>query len=247
MNISGPFVRRPVATTLLMVGVLLLGAMGYRLLPVSALPTIDFPTIEVLTDLPGANVDVVASSVTAPLESQLGQMPALISMSSVSSFGRSVITLRFALNRNIDAAAQDVQSAISSTAGLLPPSLQSPPTYSKVNPADAPIMLVALTSDALPLSTVQEFASTVLSPKLSQLDGVGLVSVQGGQKRAVRVQIRPAALAALGLSLEDVRTAIQQTNVNTPKGSIEGSRQSHTIGANDQLLTAEQYAEQTGE
>ena len=241
MNISGPFVRRPVATTLLMVGVLLLGAMGYRLLPVSALPTIDFPTIEVLTDLPGANVDVVASSVTAPLESQLGQMPALISMSSVSSFGRSVITLRFALNRNIDAAAQDVQSAISSTAGLLPPSLQSPPTYSKVNPADAPIMLVALTSDALPLSTVQEFASTVLSPKLSQLDGVGLVSVQGGQKRAVRVQIRPAALAALGLSLEDVRTAIQQTNVNTPKGSIEGSRQSHTIGANDQLLTAETY------
>ena len=241
MNISGPFVRRPVATTLLMVGVLLLGAMGYRLLPVSALPTIDFPTIEVLTDLPGANVDVVASSVTAPLESQLGQMPALISMSSVSSFGRSVITLRFALNRNIDAAAQDVQSAISSTAGLLPPSLQSPPTYSKVNPADAPIMLVALTSDALPLSRVQEFASTVLSPKLSQLDGVGLVSVQGGQKRAVRVQIRPAALAALGLSLEDVRTAIQQTNVNTPKGSIEGSRQSHTIGANDQLLTAETY------
>jgi len=241
VNISGPFVRRPVATTLLMVGVLLLGAMGYRLLPVSALPTIDFPTIEVLTDLPGANVDVVASSVTAPLESQLGQMPALISMSSVSSFGRSVITLRFALNRNIDAAAQDVQSAISSTAGLLPPSLQSPPTYSKVNPADAPIMLVALTSDALPLSTVQEFASTVLSPKLSQLDGVGLVSVQGGQKRAVRVQIRPAALAALGLSLEDVRTAIQQTNVNTPKGSIEGSRQSHTIGANDQLLTAETY------
>jgi len=230
-----------VATTLLMVGVLLLGAMGYRLLPVSALPTIDFPTIEVLTDLPGANVDVVASSVTAPLESQLGQMPALISMSSVSSFGRSVITLRFALNRNIDAAAQDVQSAISSTAGLLPPSLQSPPTYSKVNPADAPIMLVALTSDALPLSRVQEFASTVLSPKLSQLDGVGLVSVQGGQKRAVRVQIRPAALAALGLSLEDVRTAIQQTNVNTPKGSIEGSRQSHTIGANDQLLTAETY------
>jgi multidrug efflux pump len=241
VNISGPFVRRPVATTLLMVGVLLLGAMGYRLLPVSALPTIDFPTIEVLTDLPGANVDVVASSVTAPLESQLGQMPALISMNSVSSFGRSVITLRFALNRNIDAAAQDVQSAISSTAGLLPPSLQSPPTYSKVNPADAPIMLVALTSDALPLSRVQEFASTVLSPKLSQLDGVGLVSVQGGQKRAVRVQIRPAALAALGLSLEDVRTAIQQTNVNTPKGSIEGSRQSHTIGANDQLLTAETY------
>jgi hydrophobe/amphiphile efflux-1 (HAE1) family protein len=241
VNISGPFVRRPVATTLLMVGVLLLGAMGYRLLPVSALPTIDFPTIEVLTDLPGANVDVVASSVTAPLESQLGQMPALISMSSVSSFGRSVITLRFALNRNIDAAAQDVQSAISSTAGLLPPSLQTPPIYSKVNPADAPIMLVALTSDALPLSRVQEFASTVLSPKLSQLDGIGLVSVQGGQKRAVRVQIRPAALAALGLSLEDVRSAIQQTNVNTPKGSIEGSRQSHTIGANDQLLTAETY------
>jgi multidrug efflux pump len=241
VGISTPFIRRPVATTLLTVGVLMLGVMGYRLLPVSALPTIDFPTIEVLTDLSGASVDVVASSITAPLESQLGQMPALISMSSVSSFGRSAITLRFALNRNIDAAAQDVQSAISSAAGLLPPSLQIPPTYSKVNPADAPIMLIALTSGAIPLSEVQEFASTVLSPKLSQIDGVGLVSVQGGQKRAVRVQIRPAALAALGLSLEDVRLAIQQINVNTPKGSIDGSRQSHTIGANDQLLTAETY------
>lgn len=241
MSISTPFIRRPVATTLLTVGVLMLGVMGYRLLPVSALPTIDFPTIEVLTDLPGASVDVMASSITAPLESQLGQMPALVSMSSVSSFGRSAITLRFALNRNIDAAAQDVQSAISSAAGLLPPTLQIPPTYSKVNPADAPIMLIALTSNAIPLPQVQEFASTVLSPKLSQIDGVGLVSVQGGQKRAVRVQIRPAALAALGLSLEDVRLAIQQINVNTPKGSIDGSRQSHTIGANDQLLTAETY------
>jgi multidrug efflux pump len=243
VNISGPFIRRPVATTLLTAGILLLGAMGYRLLPVSALPTVDFPTIEVLTDLPGASVDVIASSVTAPLESQLGQMPALVTMNSVSSFGRSAITLRFSLNRNIDAAAQDVQSAISSAAGLLPSSLQSPPTYNKVNPADAPIMLVALTSDALPLSKVQEFASTVLAPKLSQLDGVGFVSIQGGQKRAVRVQVLPSALAALGLSLEDVRTAIQQTNVNTPKGNIEGSRQSHTIGANDQLLTAETYQE----
>lgn len=241
MSISSPFIRRPVATTLLTIGVVLLGAMGYRLLPVAALPTIDFPTIEVLTDLPGASVDVVASSITAPLESQLGQMPSLIAMSSVSSFGRSAITLRFALSRNIDAAAQDVQSAISSAAGLLPSSLQIPPTYSKVNPADAPIMLIALTSRAIPLSSVQEFASTVLSPKLSQIDGVGLVSIQGGQKRAVRVQVRPSALAALGLSLEDVRLAIQQINVNTPKGSIEGSRQSHTIGANDQLFTAETY------
>jgi multidrug efflux pump len=241
MGISGIFIRRPVATALLTVGVLLLGGMGYRLLPVSALPTIDFPTIEVLTDLPGASVVVVASSITAPLESQLGQLPSLVSMSSISSFGRSAITLRFALNRNIDAAAQDVQSALSSAAGLLPPSLQIPPTYSKVNPADAPIMLVALTSESLPLSKVQEFASTVLSPKLSQIDGIGLVSVQGGQKRAVRVQIRPAALAALGLSLEDVRAAILQTNVNTPKGSIEGGRQSRTINANDQLLTADTY------
>lgn len=241
MSISSPFIRRPVATTLLTVGILLLGAMGYRLLPVAALPTIDFPTIEVVADLPGASVDVVASSITAPLESQLGQMPALIAMNSVSSFGRSSITLRFALNRNIDAAAQDVQSAISSTAGLLPPSLQIPPTYSKVNPADAPVMLLALKSRALPLSKVQEFASTVLSPKLSQVDGVGLVSVQGGQKRAVRLQILPAALAALGLSLEDVRLAVQQININTPKGSIDGSRQSHSIGANDQLLTAETY------
>jgi len=241
MSISTPFIRRPVATTLLTVGVLLLGVMGYRLLPVSALPTVDFPTIEVLTDLPGGSVDVVASSITSPLEAQLGQLPSLVSMSSISSFGRSAITLRFALNRNIDAAAQDVQSAISSAAGLLPPSLQIPPTYSKVNPADAPIMLVALTSESMPLSKVQEFASTILSPKLSQVDGVGLVSVQGGQKRAVRVQVRPAALAALGLSLEDVRAAILQANVNTPKGSIEGDRQSRTIGANDQLLTADTY------
>ncbi len=241
MSISTPFIRRPVATTLLTVGVLLLGAMGYRLLPVSALPTVDFPTIEVLTDLPGGSVDVVASSITSPLEAQLGQLPSLVSMSSTSSFGRSAITLKFALNRNIDAAAQDVQSAISSAAGLLPPSLQIPPTYSKVNPADAPIMLVALTSESMPLSKVQEFASTILSPKLSQVDGVGLVSVQGGQKRAVRVQVRPAALASLGLSLEDVRAAILQANVNTPKGSIEGDRQSHTIGANDQLLTADTY------
>jgi hydrophobe/amphiphile efflux-1 (HAE1) family protein len=241
MSISTPFIRRPVATTLLTVGVLLLGAMGYRLLPVSALPTVDFPTIEVLTDLPGGSVDVVASSITSPLEAQLGQLPSLVSMSSISSFGRSAITLRFTLNRNIDAAAQDVQSAISSAAGLLPPSLQIPPTYSKVNPADAPIMLVALTSDSIPLSKVQEFASTVLSPKLSQVDGVGLVSVQGGQKRAVRVQIRPAALASLGLSLEDVRAAILLANVNAPKGSIDGDRQSRTIGANDQLLTADTY------
>ena len=241
MNISAPFIRRPVATSLLTLGVLLLGMLGYRLLPVAALPAIDFPTIEVITDLPGGSPDVVASSVTAPLENQLGQIPGLLSMSSVSSFRQSAITLRFSMDRNIDSAAQDVQSAISATAGLLPAALPGPPIYSKVNPADAPIAVLALTSDALPLSKVNEFAATVLVPKLSQLDGIGLVSIQGGQKRAVRVQVSPSALAALGIGLEDVRAAIQRINVNAPKGNIDGSRQSYAISANDQLLTAEPY------
>ncbi|MBL8580851.1 MAG: multidrug efflux RND transporter permease subunit [Rhizobiaceae bacterium] len=243
MNISTPFIRRPIATSLLTFGILLLGALGYKLLPVAALPAVDFPTIEVVTSLPGGSPDVVASSVTAPLEAEVGQIPGLLTMSSVSSFGRSAITLRFSLNRDIDSAAQDVQAAIGATLGLLPQSLPSPPTYSKINPADAPIAVLAMTSDALPLYKVHDFASTVLVPKLSQLDGIGLASIEGGQKRAVRVQIVPEALAALGMSLEDVRAAVQKINVNAPKGSIDGKRQTYTIAANDQLLTAEPYAD----
>jgi len=240
---SAPFISRPIATSLLTFGILLLGVLGYRLLPVAALPAVDFPTIEVITTLPGASPEVVASSVTAPLESEVGQIPGLLTMSSVSSFGRSTITLRFSLNRNIDSAAQDVQSAISAATGLLPKDLPSPPTYSKINPADAPIAVLALTSEALPLYKVHDFASTVLVPKLSQLDGVGLASIEGGQKRAVRIQILPSALAALGIGLEDVRAAIQAINVNAPKGNIDGKRQSYSIAANDQLLSAELYAD----
>ncbi|MCB1467630.1 MAG: efflux RND transporter permease subunit [Rhizobiaceae bacterium] len=243
MNISAPFIKRPIATSLLTFGILLLGILGYRLLPVAALPAIDFPTIEVSTTLPGASPEVIASSVTAPLESEVGQIPGLLTMSSISSFGKSTITLRFSLSRNIDSAAQDVQSSISAATGLLPDTLPSPPTYSKINPADAPIAVLALTSEALPLFKVHDFASTVLVPKLSQLDGIGLASIEGGQKRAVRVQVLPSALAALGIGLEDVRTAIQAINVNAPKGNIDGKRQSYSISANDQLLSAEPYAD----
>ena len=241
MNISAPFIRRPIATSLLTAGALVLGLLGYRLLPVAALPTVDFPSIEITTTLPGASPEVIAATITAPLESQLGQIPALQAMSSVSSFGRSVITLRFLLTRNIDVGAQDVQSAINAAAALLPAALPAPPTYSKVNPADAPIVVLALTSDSLSLSSVHDFAETVLEQKLSQIDGVGFVSIQGGQKRAVRVRVNPSALATLGLSLEDVRAGIRRLSINAPKGNIDGQRQSYTLSANDQLVTAAPY------
>jgi multidrug efflux pump len=243
MSLSEPFIHRPIATTLLTIGIVLLGLLGYRALPISALPTVDFPTIEVTTSLTGASPDVVASSVTTPLEAQLGQIPGLAAISSVSSFGRSAITLRFTLGRNIDSAAQDVQAAISASAGTLPAELPNPPVFNKVNPADAPIMVLALTSTSLPLSRVNDFAETVLAQKLAQVEGVGLVSIQGGQKRAVRIQIVPAALAALNLGLEDIRAIVAQFNVNAPKGNLDGRRQSYTIAANDQLLSADTYGE----
>ncbi|HKP02693.1 MAG TPA: multidrug efflux RND transporter permease subunit [Chthoniobacterales bacterium] len=241
MSISEPFIRRPVATSLLMAGVILLGLLGYKLLPISALPAVDFPTIEVTTFFPGASADVMVSSVTTPLERQFGQISGLSSMNSTSSFGTSTITLQFALDRPIDVAAQDVQAAINTASGFLPPNLPNPPKYNKVNPADTPILTLSITSDSLPLDRVNDFADTLLAQKLSEVTGVGLVTIQGNQKPAVRVQVNPAAIAALGLGLEDVRTILGQANVNAPKGSFDGPRQSFTIGSNDQIFSADAY------
>ncbi|MBZ5657577.1 MAG: multidrug efflux RND transporter permease subunit [Acidobacteriia bacterium] len=241
MNPSRLFILRPVATSLLMVAVILVGIVAYLQLPVSALPEVDYPTIQVMTFYPGAAPDVMASSVTAPLERQFGQVPGLNQMTSTSSFGSSLITLQFELDQNIDVEEQQVQAAINSSATYLPRDLPNPPIYSKVNPADAPILTMALTSDSLPLSRVEDLAETALAQKISQLPGVGLVSISGGQKPAVRVQANPTALASYQLSLEDVRTALGTANVDQAKGVIDGPRQSFTIGANDQLLSSQQY------
>src|SRR6516162_1662115 len=240
MNISEPFIRRPVATSLLMVGVVLMGSLGYFLLPVSALPPVDFPTIQVTAQYPGAAPDVMVSSVTTPLERQFGQISGLSQMTSVSSFGNSSITLQFVLDRDIDAAAQDVQAAMNAAGGVLP-KMPTPPTYNKVNPADTPIITLQISSDALPLEKVNDLADTVIAQKLSEVTGVGLVTIEGNQKPAVRVRINPSAVAALGLSLEDLRSALMQNNVNAPKGSFDGSRQSYSINANDQIYTAEEF------
>jgi multidrug efflux pump len=224
-----------------MVGVLLVGWVAFLQLPVSALPEVDYPTIQVVTFYPGADPDVMASSVTSPLERQFGQVPGLSQMTSTSSLGSSVITLQFALDQNIDVEEQQVQAAINSASTFLPTDLPNPPIYNKVNPADSPILTLALTSDSLPLSKVEDLADTALAQKVSQLPGVGLVSISGGQKPAVRIQVNPTALASYGLSLEDIRTAIAQANVDQAKGVIDGVRQSYTIGANDQLFASEQY------
>ncbi|HEY7956283.1 MAG TPA: efflux RND transporter permease subunit, partial [Polyangia bacterium] len=240
-NISEPFIRRPVATTLLMIGVALAGMIGYRELPVAALPQVDYPTIVVSTALPGASPETMASAVTTPLERQFGQMPSLTQMTSVSSFATSQITLQFSLDRNIDAAEQDVQAAINAASNLLPPTLPAPPTYSKSNPADTPVLTLAISSDTMPLPQVDDYADSVLGQKISQVSGVGLVTINGGQKPAVRVQVDPVALAGTGLGLEDVRLALAAANVNQPKGNIDGPRQDYTIAANDQLQQASQY------
>src|SRR6516162_7053768 len=226
MNPSRPFILRPVATTLLMVGVILVGLVAYRQLPVSALPQVDYPTIQVLTFYPGGSPEVMASSVTAPLETNLGQIP---------------VTLQFNLDLNIDVAEQEVQAQINAASNLLPKDLPNPPTYSKINPADAPILTLALTSDTLPLSKVEDLADSTLAQKISQLSGVGLVSISGGQRPAVRVQANPTALASYGLSLEDLRTALGNANVDQAKGTFDGQHQAFTIGANDQLLSSEGY------
>jgi multidrug efflux pump len=241
MSPSRPFILRPVATTLLMVGVLLVGFVAYRQLPVSALPQVDYPTIQIQTFYPGASPEVMASSVTAPLERQFGEIPGLNQMTSISSFGSSVVTLQFDLNLNIDIAEQEVQAAINSASNLLPQGLPNPPIYSKVNPADAPILTLALTSKTLPLSKVEDLADTMLAQKISQLPGVGMVSISGGQRPAVRIQANPTALASYGLSLEDLRTALSNANVNQAKGTFDGPQQSYTIGANDQLFSGDHY------
>ncbi len=241
MNPSRLFIVRPVATTLLMVAILLAGIVAYRVLPLSALPEVDYPTIQVVTLYPGASPDVMTSSVTAPLERQFGQMPGLNQMSSTSSGGASVITLQFSLSLPLDVAEQEVQAAINASSNFLPTDLPSPPIYNKVNPADAPIITLALTSATLPLPKLEDLADTRIAQKISQLPGVGLVSISGGQRPAVRIQVNPKALAAYNLSLEDVRTSIAAANTNQAKGSFDGPTRASTIDANDQLKSADEY------
>jgi multidrug efflux pump len=238
---SRPFILRPVATSLLMAAILLAGGAAFQQLPISALPQVDYPIIQVLTFYPGAGPEVMASSVTAPLERQFGQMPGLKQMTSVSSGGGSVITLQFNLEESIDVAEQEVQAAINAGNSFLPNDLPNPPIYSKVNPADAPILTLALTSDSLPLDKIEDAADTNLAQKISQVTGVGLVSIAGGQKPAVRIQANPTQMAAYSLSLEDLRTSLAAANVNQAKGTLNGSRQTYTIGANDQLLSSNDY------
>jgi multidrug efflux pump len=242
MSISAPFIARPIATCLLAFAVLLGGALGYKALPVSALPQVDFPTIVITTLYPGAGSDTMSTLVTAPLERQLGEINGIQTMQSSSTSGVSQVTLQFDLTRSMDGAAQDVQSAINSAQGVLPSTLPYPPTYARVNPADAPIFSIALTSDTLPIDQVADAADTTMQPKLAQLNGVGRVSVQGGLKPAIRVRLDPARLAAYGLSLEDVRTAVANANVSGAKGGFDGSKLSYAVGANDQLMSPAAYA-----
>jgi multidrug efflux pump len=241
MNISAPFIARPIATWLLAVAILLSGLLGYRALPVSALPEVDFPTIQVVTQLPGASPETTETLITASLERQFGQIPGLLLMTSQSAEGTSQITLQFALNRSMDSASQDVQAAINAASATLPANLPYPPTYSKVNPADAPILSLALTSDTVPIDVISDAADTLLQPKFSEIGGVGRVTVQGGMRPAVRVRVDPARLAAYGLAMEDVRTAVAAANVNGAKGGFDGPRQSFALGANDQLVDAAAY------
>ena len=241
MSPSRTFILRPVATSLLMIGILLAGGVAYEQLPVSALPEVDYPTIQVVTFYPGASPDVMASSVTAPLERQFGQVPGLQQMTSTSSDGSSVITLQFNLSLSIDVAEQEVQQSINASGTFLPTDLPIPPVYNKTNPADTPILTLALTSKTEQLSKVEDLADTRLAPKISQLPGVGLVSISGGQKPAVRIQVNPTVLASYGLNMEDLRSAIVAANVNQAKGNFDGAHQSYQIGANDQLLSSDDY------
>src|ERR1700682_5766767 len=243
MNPSQPFILRPVATTLLMIAIMLSGILAFKFLPVAALPEVDYPTIQVQTFYPGASPDVMTSWVTAPLEVQFGQMPNLNQMSSVSSAGASVITLQFGLTISLDVAEQEVQAAINAAGNLLPADLPAPPIYAKVNPADAPILTLALTSKTLPLTSVEDLADTRLAQKISQLSGVGLVSISGGNRPAVRIQADPRQLAAYGLNIDDLRTTLGTANVNTPKGNFDGPSRQYTINANDQLKKASDYSD----
>jgi len=241
MSPSRPFILRPVATALLMVAIFLAGGVAYFQLPVSALPEVDYPTIQVQTFYPGASPDVVASAVTAPLERQFGEVAGLSQMTSTSSGGSSVIVMQFQLSLDIDVAEQEVQAAINAAQSFLPAGLPSPPIYSKSNPADAPVLTLALTSTQMPLPQVEDLADTRLAPKISQISGVGLVSISGGQKPAVRIQANPTALAAYGINLEDLRNALTANSLNSAKGSFDGPWQDYTINANDQLVTSGDY------
>ncbi len=241
MNLSAAFIHRPIATSLLIVAIILLGAIGYELLPVAALPNIDSPTIQVTAQLPGADPQTMASSVATPLERQFGQIPGLAQMTSSSALGYVQITLQFGHNRTVDSAAQDVQGAINATAGQLPVNLLNPPIYRKINPADTPILLIALTSETLPLTKVSDYANSILAQKLSQMPGVGLVGIGGEQNPAIRVQVNPAQLAAEGLDLEAVRTALSTSTVNQPKGTLYGGQNAFSLLTNDQMTTASAF------
>ena len=241
MSPSRPFILRPVATSLLMAAILLAGIVAFKQLPISALPQVDYPTIQVITQYPGASPDVMASTVTAPLERQFGEMQGLSQMTSTSAGGISVIVLQFQLTLNIDVAEQEVQSAINAAQSFLPADLPVPPIYSKTNPADSPILTMGITSDSMPLSQVEDLVDTRLAPKISQLSGVGLVSISGGQKPAIRIQVNPVQLSAYGINMEDVRTALVQTSVNAAKGNFDGPRLDYQIDANDQITVANDY------
>src|SRR5277367_3850618 len=241
MNPSRIFILRPVATSLLMIAILIVGMVAYFELPLSALPEVSYPTIQVQTFYPGASPEVMTSAVTAPLEKQFGQMPGLSEMSSTSSGGASVITLQFSLSLAIDVAEQQVQAAISGAQNLVPQDLPAPPIYAKVNPADAPVLTLGITSNVMPLTQVEDLADTRVAQKISQIKGVGVVSVTGGQRPAVRVIINPRALAAYGLNLDDLRTTISVANQNGPKGTLDGPARAYTINTNDQIRSADEY------
>ncbi|MES2102294.1 MAG: efflux RND transporter permease subunit, partial [Pseudomonadota bacterium] len=241
MSPSRPFIQRPVATSLLMLAIVLAGLVGFRFLPLSALPQVDYPTIQVQTLYPGGSPEVMSNTVTAPLERQFGQMSGLDRMSSTSAAGVSIITLQFSLGQTLDVAEQEVQAAINAGGSLLPADLPAPPVYAKVNPADAPVLTLAITSDTLPLTEVQNLVNTRLAQKISQVSGVGLVSLSGGQRPAVRIQADTRALAANGIGLDTLRSAITASNSNGAKGSFDGPKRAYSINANDQLLTVDDY------
>jgi len=241
MNISAPFIARPIATALLMVGLLLGGLVAYPLLPIAALPNVNFPTVQVTAQLPGTDPQTMAATVATPLETQFGELPGLTQMTSSSALGYTQITLQFDLSRAIDGAVSDTLSAINAASAQLPLDMPYPPTIRKVNPADTPVLVLALTSDSLPITKVDAYAENILMQKISQISGVGLVGIGGQQKPAVRVQVDPQALAARGISLEDVRSVISQANVYLPKGTLNSPRQSYTLNTNDQLLNPSAY------
>src|ERR1700675_2436548 len=241
MNISAPFIHRPIATALLMIGLLVGGLVSYPLLPVAALPNVNYPTLQITAQLPGADPQTMASSVATPLELQFGEIPGLSQMTSASALGYTQITLQFDLNRQIDGTVSDTLSAINAATPYLPVGMPYPPTIRKVNPADTPILVLGLTSDTLPLTTVDAYAENILLQKISQISGVGLVGIGGQQKPAIRIQVNPQALAARGIGLEDVRNVVSQANVDLPKGTLNSPRKTYTLNTNDQLPTPDAY------